>query len=644
MPRGIPGSGNSKYGITIAANVKGQEKIKRLGNSMQGVQGSAKILALSFKKLAGPLVAIAGAAATFQAIRKSFDVLAEREADFATLANGLTRVSSDAPKAAKALRAMADELGFKTLFDEKAFQKGFALLTSFKNIGIDSYGRVAETAADLAQINQVDLKSSFLQLAKALSDPTRGLTALSRSGVIFTEQQREMILELHNSGQQMKAQAEILRIVEGSYKGAARAAATGLAAAFDTLGQKIRDFNEALGKAAEPLLEPLVEGTTELFDLVTKGLNAISDEVEIFAQNIARGLGPIFKWIVEHLGNIFRLMDEMFAKWSNLEKLRIKLGVDEYEDLRNKLFEKATQKAVEQQKAFVPDTTYGERLVGVAKNPMKIFKPIIQQFENSEEFQNLRENIFNDLVEEAAVKELGIFETVIPVLTDVNLKFEEQKEILKGLKNVVDENKNSLDKTFGEHMTTKLKAFKGSIKTVQEGMADVVVKGIKGMEAALVDFVMNGKLAFKDLARSIIADMARIAIRAMIIKPIMTAFGIEGFAKGGVFENGNQIKAYAKGGVVNRPTMFAMGGSGNFGIMGEGGSPEAIMPLKRGKDGRLGVEAQGGGTTNNIVVNVDSSGTQTSGDQEGKMLGQVIAAAVKNTLVQEQRPGGLLAA
>ena len=90
--------------------------------------------------------------------------------------------------------------------------------------------------------------------------------------------------------------------------------------------------------------------------------------------------------------------------------------------------------------------------------------------------------------------------------------------------------------------------------------------------------------------------------------------------------------------------MFAMGGSGNFGIMGEGGSPEAIMPLKRGKDGRLGVEAQGGGTTNNIVVNVDSSGTQTSGDQEGKMLGQVIAAAVKNTLVQEQRPGGLLAA
>ena len=204
MPRGIPGSGGGNYGITINANVKGQKKIKELGNSMQGVQGRAKNLAGAFKGLVGPLAAIGGAAALFKTLNASFRVVAEREADFATLANGLERVTTNAPVAAKALRGIADELGFETLFDEEAFQKGFALLTSFKNIGVDSYSRVAETAADLAQINQTDLKSSFLQLAKALSDPTKGLTALSRSGVIFTETQREMILELHNSGQEMK--------------------------------------------------------------------------------------------------------------------------------------------------------------------------------------------------------------------------------------------------------------------------------------------------------------------------------------------------------------------------------------------------------------------------------------------------------
>ena len=88
--------------------------------------------------------------------------------------------------------------------------------------------------------------------------------------------------------------------------------------------------------------------------------------------------------------------------------------------------------------------------------------------------------------------------------------------------------------------------------------------------------------------------------------------------------------------------MFAYGGSGRFGLMGEAG-PEAIMPLKRGKGGRLGVESSGGST--NVVVNVDATGSNVEGDAEqGKMLGKMIGAAIRATLVQEQRPGGLLAA
>ena len=127
MPRGIPGSGNSaKYSLLLDANVKGTNKIKALGNSMQGVQGRAKNLAASFKGILGPLAGIAAAVGGVQLLSKSFDVLAEREADFRVLTNALERISTDAPAASKALRAMADELGYETLFDEKAFQKGFA--------------------------------------------------------------------------------------------------------------------------------------------------------------------------------------------------------------------------------------------------------------------------------------------------------------------------------------------------------------------------------------------------------------------------------------------------------------------------------------------------------------------------------------
>jgi len=59
-------------------------------------------------------------------------------------------------------------------------------------------------------------------------------------------------------------------------------------------------------------------------------------------------------------------------------------------------------------------------------------------------------------------------------------------------------------------------------------------------------------------------------------------------ADGGAWSGGRQIQAYADGGVVGGPTMFPMSG-GKTGLMGEAG-PEAIMPLKRGKNGKLGVE------------------------------------------------------
>ena len=88
---------------------------------------------------------------------------------------------------------------------------------------------------------------------------------------------------------------------------------------------------------------------------------------------------------------------------------------------------------------------------------------------------------------------------------------------------------------------------------------------------------------------------------------------------------------------------YGSGGSGNFGLMGEADSPEAILPLKRGRSGNLGVEASGG-MSNNIVVNVDASGSSVEGNQaEGKALGLALSSAIQTELIKQQRPGGLLA-
>ena len=179
-----------------------------------------------------------------------------------------------------------------------------------------------------------------------------------------------------------------------------------------------------------------------------------------------------------------------------------------------------------------------------------------------------------------------------------------------------------------------------TIKSFAEETGAAVSKAFQGMEDALVKFVMTGKLNFSDLTRSILADMARIAIRQAIMKPLMGLFPFLKNANGNAFAK-NGIVPYRKGGIVNSPTMFKFGGS-NLGIMGEAG-PEAILPLQRGKGGKLGVIAQGGGA-GNITVNVDATGSSVEGDEEGgRQLGEVIASAIQSQLIEEQRPGGLLA-
>ena len=222
-----------------------------------------------------------------------------------------------------------------------------------------------------------------------------------------------------------------------------------------------------------------------------------------------------------------------------------------------------------------------------------------------------------------------------------DLKVEENRLTQEGIKN--EEDKVQKGVSAYDSLKDGMKSYLNSIKDVNAQIKDATEAAFKGMEDALVNFVMTGKLNFADLTRSILADIARIAIRQAIIAPIIGAIfpGLSSAsAKGNVFDKG--IKEYAKGGIVTKPTMFAYGsgGTGRFGLMGEAGA-EAILPLKRGRSGNLGVEVSGSAT--NIVVNVDASGTSVEGDQaEGKALGLALSSAIQSELIKQQRPGGLL--
>jgi len=287
-----------------------------------------------------------------------------------------------------------------------------------------------------------------------------------------------------------------------------------------------------------------------------------------------------------------------------------------------------------------------------------------------------------------------------------------------------------------------MKEYVDGLGAVQTHIAKTFIGTFSKMTDALVNFVKTGKLEFNKLARSIIADIMAMFIKARILAPIMQSLGIGGGGGGiggwlsGLFgrnktqdissmttqqlvdrdatlypnntvpegsfnitpvdptygtgipsganlpegsfsitpersniysglrginndelnpygnalgniygENG--IVPFARGGIVNRPTLFPF--AKGVGLMGEAG-PEAIVPLKRGKDGKLGIAGGGGGNiTNNIVVNVKTEPGSGSGKTDVKaassqlnMFGKAISVAVQQELVKQSRPGGLL--
>jgi lambda family phage tail tape measure protein len=151
---------------------------------------------------------------------------------------------------------------------------------------------------------------------------------------------------------------------------------------------------------------------------------------------------------------------------------------------------------------------------------------------------------------------------------------------------------------------------------------------------AIVDFVMGAKNSFSDLVNSILADIARMLVYQSITQPIAQAvgafFGPVPQANGGVWAGGN-LQAFAAGGVVTRPTMFPMA-NGGTGLMGEAG-PEAIMPLRRGIDGKLGIT----GSSTSVVVNNygnDKASARESVDSRGNRrievtIGELVSSEVK---------------
>jgi lambda family phage tail tape measure protein len=191
-----------------------------------------------------------------------------------------------------------------------------------------------------------------------------------------------------------------------------------------------------------------------------------------------------------------------------------------------------------------------------------------------------------------------------------------------------------------------------SMGTLGTNLSNLAQNGFKGLEDAIVSMTTTGTFSFQEFARSIVDEIVRMITRLLVIAPLLQyvqslinptkgLFGIPKLDTSVGFGTG--VTGFAKGGIVNKATMFtfADGGSGRFGLAGEAG-PEAIMPLRRGRDGRLGVQAAGGG----VKVGEINITVQNTGENLSPLAQKQVATQVQNlvlvTLANEKRSGGML--
>lgn len=243
----------------ILARDKASQTFNKVGKSVDDVGRKAKTSGSLFSGLGKTFIGVAagiGAASLF----KSFISEAEESRRVSALtAAAIKSTGGAANVTAGQISTLATAISNKTGVDDEAIQSASNLLLTFTNVrnevgkGNDIFNQATQAATDMAAVLGGDAAGQSIALGKALNNPIKGLTALTRVGVSFTEQQKNQIKTLVKSGDTLGAQKIILSELGKEFGGAAAAAATPT----QKLAVIMGNLKESIGTALLPVVDRL---------------------------------------------------------------------------------------------------------------------------------------------------------------------------------------------------------------------------------------------------------------------------------------------------------------------------------------------------------------------------------------------------
>ena len=291
--------------MSLVLNVEILGEFKKLTAATQGAQNSLSGLQKKASGIArgiGRTVAALGLTLGFSAMVRGFNeaTAAAEQAQVANdridaIAKSMDEFGNQTAQVTKRIQDYADSQEFSLGVDADVIKATQAKLLTFRNLTKTAgtmggaFDRATKAAIDMAAAGFGSAESNATQLGKALNDPIKGITALNRAGIQFTEDQKALIQSLVDSGKMLEAQDLILSEIESQVGGTAAATAT----ASERMTLAFGAIQEELGKVLLPALNRLSAWLVDTVPKVQKFFKELTDPTTVMGASWGRMIGVL---------------------------------------------------------------------------------------------------------------------------------------------------------------------------------------------------------------------------------------------------------------------------------------------------------------------------------------------------------------